>query len=380
MLIAARDEIKYIWRRCYVTVGSGAPSTFGKKAISTMKVFVTGATGFLGAHTTLELLQAGHEVRLLVRNEQAARDYFSRHGYQALDLLVADMLDRERIAAGLDGCDAVIHAAARVSLDQKHGDEVYRTNIGGMESVIGAAIDAGIGNIVYVSSITALFLPGAALIDESSPLCEFRSAYARSKTDCERWVRARQASGAPIRVSCPSGVIGPHDPGLSESNKALASFLRSSMLRTSSGSMWVDVRDVARMHRWLLETPRAADSESQRYLVGGHFSSWADFHALLQELTGRQIRAPNVPGVVLRAAGHLLDAVRHVRPVAIPITAESMAIMTQCSPASSDKILRASGLEFRPLAETLRDTLRWMVAAGHLRERHIGALAATGGA
>jgi len=341
-----------------------------------MKVFVTGATGFLGAHTTLELLQAGHAVRLLVRNEQAARSYFSRHGYDIGDLLVSDMLDRERIAEGLRGCDAVLHAAAMVSLDQKRGEEVYRTNLGGMESVVGSAIDAGIGNILYVSSITALFHPNLPGIDESTPLGSFRSAYARSKTDCERWVRERQAGGAPVQVSYPSGVIGPDDPGLSESNSALASFVRSSMLRTSSGSMWVDVRDVARMHRWLLEKPRAADFESQRYLIGGHFHSWHDTHALLQALTGREINAPNVPGGVLRVAGRVLDVVRHFRPVDTPITTESMAIMTQCPPASSGRIIAASGLGFRSLEETLRDTLRWMVAAGHLKARHIGALAA----
>jgi len=343
-----------------------------------MKVFVTGATGFLGAHTTLELLQAGHAVRLLVRNPQAAKDYFARHGYAVDDLLVADMLEKERIADGMRGCDAVLHAAAMVSLDQKRGEEVYRTNVGGMESVIASAIDAGIHNIVYVSSTAALFRPNAPVLDETSPLGSFRSAYARSKTDCERWVRERQAAGAPVQVSYPSGVIGPDDPGLSESNAALKSFVRSSMLRTSSGSMWVDVRDVARMHRWLLENPRASDFESHRYLIGGHFYSWHDFHAILEALTGRQISAPSVPGGVLRAAGRLLDVVRHVRPVETPITTESMAIMTQCPPANSDRILKASGLEFRPVEQTVRDTLQWLVAAGRLRERYIGSLAPGG--
>jgi nucleoside-diphosphate-sugar epimerase len=288
------------------------------------------------------------------------------------------MLDRDRVAESVAGCDALLHAAAMVSLDSKQGEQVYQTNIQGLESVIGSAIEAGIGNIVYVSSFTVLFQPGARLITESTPLCKFRNAYARSKRDCEIWVRNRQAAGAPIQISYPSGVYGPDDPKLSESNRALVSFVKSTMLDTSSGTMCVDVRDIASMHRWLLENPPMGDFENHRYIMGGHYYSWREFHGLLQEISGREIPAPSVPGWLLRSAGRVLDAIRRVYPIASPLSSEAMAIMTQCAPVSSEKLIRASGLQFRPAEETLRDTLEWLLEAGYLKARHVNFTAAAG--
>lgn len=363
MLLVVRLEIKYI-RSHYPTSAHLVQSP-------DMKVFLTGATGFLGAHIALELLEAGHDLRLLVRDPQSATRYFSAHGYEINDVVKGDMLDTNLVRQSLVGCEAVVHCAALVSLDQERAEEVYHTNVGGLESVLGSAITLGIRNLLYVSSFTVLFRPCATTIDETAPLGHLQDAYGRSKIACERWVRERQSQGIPIQISYPSGIYGPDDPGLSESNKALVSFVRGGLLTTSSGTTCVDVRDLAKMHRWMLENAASNDATPERFVMGGHFFTWNAFGDSLQAHLAKPLKRIALPGWLLRAIGRLLDGVRRFRKVEAPITAEAMRIMTLCPHPDSGRITKHSGLTFRPADETLSDTLRWLVDAGHLARSNI---------
>lgn len=335
-----------------------------------MKIFMTGATGFVGAHTAIELLKAGHELRLLVRDPQKAKDYFAARAYQIDDLVVADMSDSDVIKQAMQGCDAVFHAAAKVSLDPRDADEVYTGNTRSIAAVVQAAFELGIKNIVWVSSLSALFSPGAIRFDESSPLGNPHDAYSRSKRDCDEFVRRLQAQGAPIQVSYPSGVIGPDDPGLSESNKALQAFMKT-IPNTSSGIQCVDVRDLAIAHRYMLEHPPASFNEA-RYIIAGNFFKWRDFHAMMETVTGRTIPSPKIPGQVMRAMGFVADLLKKISSFNSPISAEAMAIVTQWSVADSSKILNSANMSFRPTADTIRDSLGWQVDAGYLRASRLG--------
>jgi dihydroflavonol-4-reductase len=336
-----------------------------------MKVFVTGATGFLGMHIALELIKAGHSLRLLARDGDAARSLFADQLDHVEQMVTANILDHDAVRNAIEGCDAVVHAAAMVSLDPKHADTVYRTNTEGAKSVIGSAIECGVANIIYVSSYTVLFNPGAEYIDEDSPLCGFREAYARSKRDCEIWVRQQQAGGAPIQITYPSGVMGPDDPKLSESNRALANFARGSIPNTSSGTMMVDVRDLAAMHRYLVENPPGGNFENNRYLVGGHYFSWREFRSMIEDAVGRDIASPRIPGWIMRMMGSTMDFVRKFREIDTPITAEAMVFVTRCAPGRSNRIIEKTGLDFRDASKTIHDTLNWLVEAGHLKRKYV---------
>lgn len=330
-----------------------------------MRVFVTGATGVVGAHTTRALLAAGHAVRLLARDGARARRYFAAHGLAVTDVVEADMRDTDAVRAGLAGCDAVVHAAAMVSVDPTRASELYEANVAGIDTVVGSAVRHGIGRILYVSSLGAFFRPGATSIDESSPLGESREAYLRSKQHCELAVRRLQEAGAPIVITYPGGVFAPDDPKLSEANRALLAFLQV-VPQTSSGMQFVDGRDLAQAHLRLLEKTLPCEPAASRYIVGGHYLPWAEIHRLLERVVGRRIFAPWSPGAVLRAMGVAMDVVRRVHPIDFPMTRESMAIATLWPPASSARVVAATGISFRPPEETVRDTLRWLSAAGHV--------------
>jgi nucleoside-diphosphate-sugar epimerase len=340
-----------------------------------MKVFITGATGFVGAHTALALLQAGHQVRLLVRNAGNAQRYFAQHGFAVDDFLVADIRDEARIRPAMQGCDAVLHAAAIVALDPARAQETYDNNVEGMKAVVGSACELGIRNIVYVSSLSALFWPGLPRTDESTPLAPCKEPYSRSKRDSDEYVRALQARGYPIQISYPSAVIGPDDPKLSEANHGLITFVTSGIPMTTTGFQMVDVRDLAQAHRYLLEHPQTSGFESARYIIGGHYYPWKEFRIQLEAGLGRRILGLYCPAALLRGMGATVDALQRVVRFKTQVSAEAMSFVTQWSPADSSKYLRQSGLQFRDGEETFADTFRWMAEAGHLPRRDITRLA-----
>jgi len=342
-----------------------------------MKVFITGATGLIGAHTTLELLRTGHSVRLLVRDRKKAEQYFKAHGFDVDDLVVTDMRDVVAIKQGLQGCDAVVHAAAVVGLERRRADEIYNSNVDAIHAVIGTACEVGIKNIIHVSSIGALFVdkklhPEITTVDESTPLGSSAEAYGRSKLYCEKYVRDLQKKGAPIQVTYPTSVLGPDDPKLNESNKGLKIFVDLMLPMTNSGFQLVDVRDIGIAHRLMLEKGCPANPEQGRYILGGYYYDWPALGDLIDGVTGKKLLRLKLPDCVWMGIGAICDAIQHVIPFDFALTRESTTMITQWTPANSDKAKRELGLVFRNGEETIRDTLRWMAQAGHIKPKQAG--------
>lgn len=336
-----------------------------------MRVMVTGGTGFTGSHTTRALIDAGHEVRLLVRDAAKVKQVFEPHGLALEDVVVGDITDETSVKEAMRGCDAVFHGAAVVDLRASMAKQVLETNARGVELVIGGAYRRGLPSIVYVSSLSIFFAPGCGPLDPSMPIAPATTVYARSKGDAERTVRALQEEGAPIRVSYPVGIVGPDDPGMSDANHAVYSWFKDTGVVTSSGFQIVDVRDVAQVHRALLELPEG----SHRYSAAGEMLAWKDLYPFLDGLTGKRIRRVPVPGPALRALGVVGDLVKRVRDFNFPLTRDGMSFATQWPGADASRTTQDLGVPFRPSDETYRDTLRWMAAKGHLSEKHVGRLA-----
>lgn len=332
-----------------------------------MRVFITGAGGFVGAHSTMELLRAGHEVRLLLRDPSVVERYYQPRGFRIDDVVRGDMTDRDLVHDALQGCDAVLHSAALVTLGERNGEEVIRTNVEGVKNVIGCAHASGIENILYVSSSSAFFHPGTTHIDETSPLGSSSNPYGRSKVMSEQLVRQMQEEGARIQITYPTSIIGPDDPKLSEGNKAVRMFAELVMLITTTGMQYVDVRDLAHTHRLLLERGCPATPTQARYFASGSFQTWASIADQLEKASGRRVRRiPASPGFLL-AMGTLCDKIKRFLPFEFPMTREAMTIVTQWAIADASKVQAELGVDFRELEHTYRDTIAWMRKARHMK-------------
>ncbi|MGB3519851.1 MAG: NAD-dependent epimerase/dehydratase family protein, partial [Mycobacterium sp.] len=185
-----------------------------------MRVAVTGGTGYLGAHTVKTLLEAGHSVRLLVAPGCGDEPVIPRlRELGALEVLDGDIRDTAVVAALLDGCDSVLHAAGVVGTNDRQEKLMWDINAYATEAILTRAVAAGLDPVVSVSSYSALFPPPNGIIGPDSPTVPGRSAYARTKAYGERVARRLQDEGAPVVVTYPSSVVGPafHTaPGVTE--------------------------------------------------------------------------------------------------------------------------------------------------------------------
>jgi dihydroflavonol-4-reductase len=338
-----------------------------------MRVMMTGGTGFAGSHTVRRFLAAGHQVRLLVRDADKVRRVFDPFeiGIPENDVIVGDIMDEASIVRAMEGCDAVFHGAALVDMKRSMARRVLETNRRGVELVVGGATRRGLPSIVYVSSISIFFEPGCDSLHVDMPIAEGTTAYARSKSQGEHEIRRMQDEGAPIRVSYPTGIVGPHDPGLTDANQAIYTFLKQSGVNTSSGFQIVDVRDLAELHLVLLEQTEG----SSRYAAAGPMLSWPETYRVLDELTGKWTRRVPIPGPLFRAMGSVGDLIKPIYDFTFPLTRDAMEYATRWPGCSGERTTRELGVSFRDAKETYRDTLRWMYEAGHLEGKHVGAIA-----
>ena len=338
-----------------------------------MRVMMTGGTGFAGSHTVRRYLDAGHSVRLLVREAEKVRRVFDPFEIEIpeADVIVGDITDEESVTRAMQGCDAVYHGAALVEMKRSMAERVLETNRRGVELVVGGAARKGLASIVYVSSISVFFEPGRGPLHIDMPIAAGTTAYAKSKSQAEHEVRRMQAEGAAIRISYPTGIVGPEDPGLSDANQAIYTFLSQTGVNTSSGFQIVDVRDLAELHLRLLEQTEG----SSRYAAAGPMLSWPETYQVLDELTGRWTRRFPIPGPLFRALGSVGDRIKDVYDFSFPLTRDAMEFATRWPGCSGEQTTREIGVSFREASETYRDTIRWMYEVGHLTSKQVGKLA-----
>lgn len=114
-----------------------------------MRVYVTGGTGLLGSHTVAQLRRRGDVVLALVRSTSDTAFLES----VGAELVVGDVLDaQDRLAAGMRGCEVVVHAAALV-FARASWKRYVQVNVDGTTNVLGAASQAGVSRVLHVSSV-----------------------------------------------------------------------------------------------------------------------------------------------------------------------------------------------------------------------------------
>lgn len=338
-----------------------------------MLVSVTGGTGFVGAHSVAAMTRAGHRVRLLVRDRSTVEHAFRPLGVDpgAVDVVDGDVLDRDSVARLVRGADAVLHAASVYSFDSRRHAEMRATNVAGTELVLDAARRAGVGRVVYVSSVGALFPSPRRDLGPDSPVGRPREAYLASKAAAEVVARRHQDAGAPVVITYPPALVGPHDPKLGDQNMRLRNALRGLMPIWPTGALPIgDVRDTAELHASLV----GAEPAGNRYFGPGHHLTTREYVRTLRAVTGRALPTVYLPARAMLPLGLLTTLVQRVWPWHIP--AEYGAIYTCAYAARVGERAETNGIVARPAAETFADTVAWLRGAGHLSVSAAGSVAA----
>ncbi len=338
-----------------------------------MHVLVTGGTGYVGAWSTRSLIEAGHRVRLLVRDPDRAHATLGAIGLPRVPCVVGDMTDEAAVLKALKGCDAVLHCAAVVSTDARRAGEMLAANPRGAELVVGHAVRLGLDPVVHVSSVAALLQPGARSLHAGMPLGTLQSGYARSKAAAEQVVRALQDRGAPVVITYPGSVTGPAAGSVvSEATEGLAQLVALGSLPSPDAS-WslIDARDLGALHAALMKPGLGP----RRFMCGGHHLEQAALAQALARITGRGFKVLPLPGALLRGLGWAADAVGRVLPMESVLSHEAMVCFTQMPPTDDRAVRRELGVRYRRVDVTLREALRSARDAGLLTDAQIGRLA-----
>ena len=177
-----------------------------------MRIFLTGGTGFIGAHVARKLRERGDDVVALARSPEKATP-LRELGCEIVD---GDLANKDAIKRGLEGVDAAIHGAAiyKVGIPKSDRPGMWKANVEGTEAVLDAAIEAGVPKIVYVSTVNVFGNTDGKVVDESYERDEsdgFVSYYDETKYRSHQIAKDRIAKGAPIVIVQPGGVYGPND-------------------------------------------------------------------------------------------------------------------------------------------------------------------------
>lgn len=273
------------------------------------KVYLTGATGFIGGVVARRLLQEGAEVTCLVRPKTSAGD-LERQGAR---IARGDITDPATL--DMTGHHVVIHAAAWVGfgLPSRKLPLFRRTNVEGTDNVLAAASRAGISKFVHVSSIAALGTPGDAVAtEESARPEEFRSEYERTKTEAHRRVLS---SGIPKALPMPGLVLGRNGP-FDRLLRALAKGRIPALPGDDAVKGWVHVEDAA--EGILLCASRGLGAY---LLVDENLRATELFVAALEE-AGLPVPRRRVPARVVLGGASLLEAGYRVARRTPPVSRE----------------------------------------------------------
>jgi dihydroflavonol-4-reductase len=171
-----------------------------------MKVFLTGATGFVGHHVARALAAEGADLRLLVRKSSNLKNLEGIRG----ETHVGDLLEPESVRAGLEGCDAVMHVAADYRLWIRDPKTMYRANVEGTRELLRMAREAGVRRVVYTSSVATMhFRTDGLVINEDTPVSikDMVGHYKRSKFMAEQEAIRAARAGQQIIILNPTSSL-----------------------------------------------------------------------------------------------------------------------------------------------------------------------------
>lgn len=327
---------------------------------TTDKVFMTGASGFVGSAVARALARRGHQVTALVRSSSIRRNLEDFDG----TIVEGDIRDEVSVRRAMAGARYVFHVAADYRLWAPDPEEIVRNNREGTRIVMNAALEAGVERVVYTSSVATLLPNPDGDADERAAATPEQAvgAYKRSKVVAERLVEHMVAErGLPAVIVNPSTPIGPRDVRPTPTGRIIVEAANGRMPAfVDSGLNLVHVDDVAEGHLATLERGRIGE----RYILGGQDASLADLLGAIAALLGRRppgVRIPRAPLFPLAWINEQLARVTGKEPF---LTRDSLRMAKHRMFYTSAKAEQELGYRARPYQEALADAVGWFREAG----------------
>jgi dihydroflavonol-4-reductase len=327
-----------------------------------MKAFITGATGFVGAHVARALAAAGADLRLLVRPTSRTENIADLRA----EIVTGDLRQPESLKKAMQGCEFVFHVAADYRLWVRDPQEMYKANVEGTRAILDAARHSGVRRVVYTSSVATMgFTRDGHIATEESPvsLTDMVGHYKRSKFMAEEIALDAGRNGANVVVINPTTPIGEYDIKPTPTGRIIVDFLKRNFpAYVDTGLNLADVKEVARGHLLAMEKARPGE----RYILGGENLTLKEILDKLAAMTGLPSPKMKVPHAVAMGfavfdqlfTGTILGKEPRATIDAVKMGRKKMF-------ASSAKAERELGYRVLPVEDALRRAIDWFQAHGY---------------
>jgi dihydroflavonol-4-reductase len=327
-----------------------------------VRVFITGATGFIGGHVARQYAAQGAVLRFLTR--QTSR-LDSLNGIDA-EMVKGDLREPEKLRSALTGCDALVHVAADYRLWVRDPEQMYAANVGGTLELLRLAREVGIQRVVYTSSVATMgFKADGTIVNEETPvaLADMIGHYKRSKFLGELEAIQAARAGQHVMILNPTTPIGAGDAKPTPTGRIIVDFLNKKFpAYVDTGLNLVDVDEVARMHVVALDR----GTPGERYILGGENLTLKQILDRMSAITGLPSPTMKVPHAVAMAFAFfdetLTGKLRGKEPRA---TVEAVRMGKKMMFASSNKAEQELGFKILPVYPALRAAIDWFVAHGY---------------
>jgi dihydroflavonol-4-reductase len=327
-----------------------------------VRIFITGATGFVGGHVARRYAAEGASLRLLTR--QTSR-LDSLSGIDA-EMVTGDLREPEKLRSAISGCDALVHVAADYRLWVRDPEQMYAANVGGTRELLKLAREVGVPRVVYTSSVATMgFKADGTIVNEETPvaLADMIGHYKRSKFLGEQEAIQAAKAGQHVMVLNPTTPIGSGDAKPTPTGRIIVDFLNKQFpAYVDTGLNLVDVDEVARMHVVALDR----GTPGERYILGGENLTLKQILDRMSAITGLPSPTMKVPHAVAMAFAffdeNITGKLRGKEPRA---TVEAVRMGKKMMFASSAKAERELGFQILPVYNAMRSAIEWFVAHGY---------------
>ena len=327
-----------------------------------MRIFLTGATGFVGHHVAKALAAEGADLRMLVRKSSKLSNIEGISG----DTVIGDLANPKSFAPALEGCDALVHVAADYRLWVRDPDAMYRANVDGTRDLLRLAREANVPRVVYTSSVATMhFRTDGIVVNEDTPVSirDMVGHYKRSKFMAEQQAIAAAQDGQTVMILNPTTPIGPNDAKPTPTGRIFVDFLnRKFPAYVDTGLNLVDVTEVARTHVAALTTGKPG----RRYILGGENLTLKQILDKMSAITGIPSPTVQIPFAIAATYAFFEEWITgRIRGKEPRATLEEVRMGRKKMFASSARAQQELGFRIVPVYPAMRAAIEWFRANGY---------------
>ena len=251
------------------------------------KIFLTGATGFIGGNLVTKLLEKGYKVKILLRNKKL----LDRHPWKdKIEIIPGDILEPETFAGKINDCEIIIHSAALIAFWNRLWDKLYQINVVGTRNILNEALKTNCKKFIHISSVAAIgYGENNEPVNESHPYNwgKHKICYMETKHEAELEVQKAIKKGLNAVMVNPANVWGVGDyrgrraPVIKAVKFGLPFYV-------NAGTNFVDVDAVCEATINAIELGKCGE----RYILGGENLTIKEFLGIIAD--GINARKPFV--------------------------------------------------------------------------------------